>query len=199
MSLRPLLVEYLRFRLADDPPPLRLTFWDGDSFDFAPAPRVEIKLRRPRLLASLLRGNFHELGEAYVLGDLEIDGRVDEIVRVGLAVAERTERPSMLQRLRRLVNLDAQSHSRREDAADIRHHYDVSNEFYRLWLDERMIYSCAYFRTGAEDIDSAQCDKLDHICRKLRLQPGEQLLDIGCGWGGLLFWAAERYDRPASA
>lgn len=187
------MLEYLRVRLADDPPPLRLTFWDGDSFDFAPAPRVEITLRRPSLFAALLRGNFQQLGEAYVMGDLVVEGQVDEIVRVGLSLAERTERPSVLQRLRGLGQFARQGHSRREDAADIRRHYDVSNEFYRLWLDERMVYSCAYFVTGEEDIHLAQRQKLDHICRKLRLGPGERLLDIGCGWGGLLLWAAERY------
>ncbi len=84
-------------------------------------------------------------------------------------------------------------HSRRNDAEAIRHHYDVSNGFYRLWLDAGMTYSCAYFRTGTEDIDTAQRQKIEHICNKLRLQPGERLLDIGCGWGGLLHLAAERH------
>lgn len=72
-------------------------------------------------------------------------------------------------------------------------HYDVSNEFYRLWLDERMVYSCAYFETPEQDLDVAQCNKLDYICRKLRLQAGEYLLDIGCGWGALACWAAKYY------
>ncbi len=76
-------------------------------------------------------------------------------------------------------------------------HYDVSNEFYRLWLDERMVYSCAYFETPEQDLDTAQCNKLDHICRKLRLQPGELLLDIGCGWGALVCWAAKHYGVRA--
>jgi cyclopropane-fatty-acyl-phospholipid synthase len=84
-------------------------------------------------------------------------------------------------------------HSKARDAAAIRYHYDVSNAFYRLWLDRNMVYSCAYFETGDEDLDTAQEQKLDHLCRKLRLQPGDRLLDIGCGWGGLLCWAATRY------
>jgi cyclopropane-fatty-acyl-phospholipid synthase len=75
----------------------------------------------------------------------------------------------------------------------VRYHYDVSNDFYRLWLDRNMVYSCAYFETGEEDLDTAQEQKLEHICRKLRLRAGERLLDIGCGWGGLLCWAAQRY------
>ncbi|RWE33663.1 MAG: class I SAM-dependent methyltransferase [Mesorhizobium sp.] len=75
----------------------------------------------------------------------------------------------------------------------IEHHYDISNEFYRLFLDERMVYTCAYFTDFANDIDQAQKDKLDHICRKLRLKPGDRLLDIGCGWGAMLIHAAKHY------
>jgi cyclopropane-fatty-acyl-phospholipid synthase len=76
----------------------------------------------------------------------------------------------------------------------IQHHYDISNEFYRLFLDERMVYSCGYFTEFANGIDQAQADKLEHICRKLRLKPGESLLDIGCGWGAMLIYAAKHYN-----
>jgi cyclopropane-fatty-acyl-phospholipid synthase len=87
---------------------------------------------------------------------------------------------------------------RRGNRANIQHHYDVSNAFYRLWLDTRMVYSCAYFRSASDTLDAAQEHKLDHICRKLRLAPGERLLDIGCGWGGLIFWAAQHYGVEAT-
>src|SRR5207248_668760 len=83
--------------------------------------------------------------------------------------------------------------ARHREAANISYHYDVGNDFYRLWLDRRMVYSCAYFHNGEEDIDNAQQQKLNHICRKLMLKPGDRLLDIGCGWGGLLQWAATKY------
>ena len=76
----------------------------------------------------------------------------------------------------------ARRHSRARDAAAVRSHYDVGNEFYGLWLDRELTYSCAYFPTGDEDLDAAQAAKLDHVCRKLRLRPGETLLDVGCGW-----------------
>ena len=79
----------------------------------------------------------------------------------------------------------------------IQYHYDVSNEFYQLWLDEKMIYSCAYFKDPDESIDAAQARKLDYICRKLRLEPGDRLLDIGCGWGALIMHAAEHYGVEA--
>jgi cyclopropane-fatty-acyl-phospholipid synthase len=84
-------------------------------------------------------------------------------------------------------------HSRERDRAAIQYHYDVGNDFYLLWLDRHMQYSCGYFPTSAEDLDTAQERKLEHICRKLRLKPGERLLDIGCGWGGLAIYAAQKY------
>jgi cyclopropane-fatty-acyl-phospholipid synthase len=89
-------------------------------------------------------------------------------------------------------------HQRRSNRRNIAHHYDVSNAFYRMWLDQRMVYSCAYFRSESDSLDAAQAQKLDHICRKLRLAPGEAFLDIGCGWGGLIFWAAENYGVTAT-
>ncbi|ADE12096.1 class I SAM-dependent methyltransferase [Sideroxydans lithotrophicus] len=76
-------------------------------------------------------------------------------------------------------------------------HYDVSNDFYALWLDQQMVYSCAYYEEASQSLEQAQCNKLDHICRKLRLKPGEWLLDIGCGWGALICWAAEHYGVNA--
>jgi cyclopropane-fatty-acyl-phospholipid synthase len=89
--------------------------------------------------------------------------------------------------------MTGRKHSRQRDQQAISHHYDVSNDFYRLWLDRQLVYSCAYFETGAETLDEAQTAKLDLICRKLQLQPGDHLLDIGCGWGGLLIHAARHY------
>ena len=87
--------------------------------------------------------------------------------------------------------------TKRLDAKAIEFHYDVSNEFYALFLDRRMVYTCAYYRRPDGDLDQAQEDKLDLVCRKLRLAPGERLLDIGCGWGSLVVWAAERYGVEA--
>ncbi len=87
--------------------------------------------------------------------------------------------------------------SKKLNRHSISFHYDVSNDFYALWLEERMVYSCAYFEHAGQSLEQAQRNKLDHICRKLRLQPGERLLDIGCGWGALICWAAEHYGVTA--
>jgi cyclopropane-fatty-acyl-phospholipid synthase len=89
-------------------------------------------------------------------------------------------------------------HQRRSNRANIHDHYDVSNAFYRLWLDRQQVYSCAYFPTADTTLDDAQTAKLEHICRKLRLRPGERFLDIGCGWGALLFRAAEVHGADAT-
>jgi cyclopropane-fatty-acyl-phospholipid synthase len=154
------------------------------------------------------------LGEAYVRGDFDIEGDLASAMRLADAIRARmTPRRAVALLARLLVqsfaagraqrprsrfgSREGSLHSRERDAAAIRSHYDVGNDFYALWLDRRMVYSCAYFETGSEDIDAAQEAKLDHICRKLRLAPGDRLLDIGCGWGALVRHAAERYGVRA--
>src|SRR5207244_8323253 len=87
--------------------------------------------------------------------------------------------------------------TKRSDARAIAYHYDVSNDFYALFLDRRMVYTCAYYRRPDGDLEQAQEDKLDLVCRKLRLERGERLLDIGCGWGSLAIWAAQHYGVRA--
>jgi len=84
-------------------------------------------------------------------------------------------------------------HTRKLDSDAIRYHYDVSNDFYRLWLDENMVYSCAYFENGDETLEAAQLKKIDHILTKIQLRPGQTLLDIGCGWGALVLRAAQKF------
>ncbi len=192
-SARERVLAFLRRRLSDPPLPLRIAFWDGTAFDFAPSPAVTIAIRSPRVLRGVLTGNIGRLGEAYVEGDIVVDGRLQDVLRVGVELAERIGRTPAARRLAPLLKLFRRRHSRRRDAANVSYHYDVSNAFYALWLDRNMVYSCAYYATGAEDLDTAQERKLDHLCRKLRLEPGQRLLDIGCGWGGLLRWAASRY------
>lgn len=149
------------------------------------------------MLRALLTGDMARLGDLYVAGDLTVDGPMDDVMAAGIRLAERIGNNRVVTllagALARLPRNPLKRRTRRADAAAIQHHYDVSNDFYRLWLDWRMVYSCAYFHDGGEAIDAAQEAKLDHICRKLRLRPGERLLDIACGWGGLLRFAAERY------
>ena len=192
MSVRQRALNRISRSLENENLPLRLAFWDGEAFDFSAAPSVTITLRSPALLRYLATGDMSRLGDAYIRGDLLVEGPIEDILASGIRLAERigTASPALkiLSGLSRL-----RPRSRKSDAENIRRHYDVSNEFYALWLDRTMTYSCAYFRRGDEDIDTAQQQKIEHICRKLRLEPGQRLLDIGCGWGGLLRHAVASY------
>jgi cyclopropane-fatty-acyl-phospholipid synthase len=197
LPLRRRLLSFLQKRLADRQPTLRLTFWDGEVFDFAASPTVTLSLRTPRVARDLLLGRFDRLGDAYVAGDILVEGATADILRTGIELAERVGKARWIAPLVRGAGLLSFRHSKTQDARAIAYHYDVSDDFYRAFLDTAMIYSCAYFRTGAESIGQAQEQKLAHICNKLRLAPGDRVLDIGCGWGGLLHFAASRYGIAA--
>jgi cyclopropane-fatty-acyl-phospholipid synthase len=183
------LVETIR---ASGGQPLDLVLPDGSRLNFGQRPEVVMVIRDPDLLPALAQPTLGSLGEAFVNGRIDIDGDIIAVI----ASAERLAAAGGAPATARISAATAQ-HTPKQDLDDIKHHYDVGNEFYRLWLDERMIYSCGYFQTGDETIHAAQLAKLDHICRKLRLRPGERLLDIGCGWGGLILHAAQHYGVTA--
>lgn len=167
--------------------PLRLLLWDGKEVELGPNPTVTMTVKDPSLVSLLARPSLDTLGAAYVEGRLELSGPILEVIRVGDALS------AALAGDDEDVVPERQAHDKDTDAAAISYHYDLSNDFYALWLDREMVYSCAYFPTGTEDLDSAQQAKLHHLCRKLRLKPGEYLLDVGCGWGGLARFAAREY------
>lgn len=177
-----------------EPVPLRLVFWDGEVFDLAAEPTVTLTIKSRSVLRSLAAGRIGKLGDAYAAGGITAEGDPFDIVDVGIRLSERLGKLSGLATFARpLSAVLSFRHTKSNDAAAIRHHYDAPKEFYQPWLDESMTYSCGYFPTGTEDIDAAQRAKIDHICRKLRLGPGDHVLDIGCGWGGLLARAARLY------
>ena len=172
--------------------PLAIELWNGRRY--SPSGNTSVTLRVPRTsaLRHLLNADLAGLGAAYVEGDVDVEGPIGEAFRAAEKLVRNwgTALKGGLPRF--------SFHSKKQDQAAIRYHYDVSNDFYRLWLDRRMVYSCAYFKTGDEDIDTAQEQKLDHICRKLRLGPGDRFLDIGCGWGALIVHAAQQYGVQAT-
>jgi cyclopropane-fatty-acyl-phospholipid synthase len=141
----------------------------------------------------LARADLAALGEAYVEGHIDVEGPIGDAIRAAESLARRLSGG----RKGRIPGLLRNLHSKKTDSAAIRYHYDVSNDFYALFLDRRMVYSCAYFKTGEESLEQAQEQKLDHICTKLMLKPGDRFLDIGCGWGALVMHAAERYGVNA--
>ncbi|HKJ92383.1 MAG TPA: cyclopropane-fatty-acyl-phospholipid synthase family protein [Longimicrobiales bacterium] len=194
--------------LFPQPRPFGIRLPDGTAMPGPESPPFTLVLNRDGALRSMFRYPLEmSLGHAYLRGDFDIEG--DAVAAMGLldVVSELTV--SDLARLagrwlrlsragrkttpRDAARFSGQRHSQARDQSAVRYHYDVGNDFYRLFLDRRMVYSCAYFSTGAEDLDTAQERKLDYICRKLRLGPDQMFLDIGCGWGGLVIFAAERY------
>jgi cyclopropane-fatty-acyl-phospholipid synthase len=175
------------------PLPVGVTLWDGSCLRPAAAPRVKVAVRSRRALPALANPTLGKLARHYVEQDLDLEGDVRDMVRVGEVLAGAPGAARGRSRLWRWLR-----HTRRFDRDAIRRHYDVDGAFYGLWLDPLRVYSCAYYRRADDTLDIAQRQKLDHICRKLQLKPGERLLDIGCGWGALVMWAAERYGARAT-
>jgi len=174
--------------------PVALVLPDGARVPLSPSPEVDVIARSLSGLKALATPAMGRLARAYVHGDVDFTGSA----RRALAIAERMVGDVAHGASSTRGRVLSFVHHRRGNRRNIAHHYDVSNAFYRMWLDRRMVYSCAYFRTPDDSLDDAQAQKLDHICRKLRLAPGERFLDIGCGWGALIFWAAEHYGVRAT-
>ncbi|HUV29334.1 MAG TPA: cyclopropane-fatty-acyl-phospholipid synthase family protein [Anaerolineales bacterium] len=185
--------------------------WDGSLWPDEKPRDATIVLNHPGALKSMF-SSMSEMGlaEAYLYDDFDIEGEIERVYDLGESLEKTTasmqKKLKLSLSLRRLpegdvhvqgrrgpADLTGDVHSIDRDRQAISYHYDVSNDFYALWLDRNLVYSCAYFDDPEEDLDSAQLRKLDYICRKLRLKPGHHLLDIGCGWGGLVKYAAENY------
>jgi cyclopropane-fatty-acyl-phospholipid synthase len=151
-------------------------------------------------LAALAAGQIGKVAEDYVEKRTHIEGGMRDVMAAAAAMLPGSPVPSdtrwWTQMMRRARSIT--SHTPQKDAEQIRFHYDVSDDFYALWLDPRRVYSCAYYRNVDMSLAEAQEAKLDHICRKLMLREGERFLDIGAGWGGLLLWAAENYGVQAT-
>ena len=172
--------------------PVKLRFWNGSEIELGNSPRVTISTSSAAGLRHLLSPSLDRLGYAYVEGELDVDGHVMDIIDVAARLSSHAHEGKQSRSVLRLAR-----HSRKQDADDIAYHYDVSNDFYALWLDHNMVYSCGYFRNEHDSLDLAQEQKIDHILHKLRLRPGDRLLDIGCGWGALVMRAAEKFGARA--
>ena len=197
-------------------------YWDG-TFEPAGAsstPDFTLSFQRPGALRRMfLPATELSIAESFVSGDVDIEGNMEAAMYLGDALGKRLQSPADQMRLvRKLLALPKDPATapkelkgtrfsrgvakimaigRPGDEKAIQYHYDVGNEFYQLWLDPKMVYTCAYFRNADDDLATAQVAKLDHICRKLRLEPGMKMLDVGCGWGALIMHAAQNYGVEA--
>lgn len=193
------LLPKIESQLSALPVPITLQLPDGRQVA-KPGSRVTLAFNEWSALAKLATRQVGAIGEAYVEGRVQIEGAMRDLIdaTVSLLPGNPAEtNTTWWSRLQRRAKSRG-SHSVGRDARQIEFHYDVSDDFYALWLDQRRVYSCAYFRDAEMTLAQAQEAKLDHICRKLLLKPGERFLDIGSGWGALLMWAAEHYGVDAT-
>jgi len=201
----------LQTLLADcHPRNFAVRFWDGTTWgpESGQEAVFSLVIHRPgSLRGMILPGSNLAVGEAYIYGDFDVEGDFESAFALEQSLAgARLSTSDKLRCARHLMKLPAPErpsggrktgklsgplHSLSRDREAVRYHYDISNSFYALWLDRRMVYSTAYFTDPKEDLETAQERKLDYICRKLRLRPGDRLLDIGCGWGGLVIHAGK--------
>lgn len=167
-----------------------IKFWDGTYKNYGPdAPYVTIVFKSPAVIRAMARNVSLAIGEAYAKGDIEVEAPLDNLVRLTI---ENQEVFGSWGKAAQRVHLH--TNNKRNQAAYIEHHYDLGNDFYRLWLDkETMTYTCAYFRSPTDTLEQAQAQKLDHVLRKLQLEPGQTVAELGCGWGHLLVRAAKNY------
>jgi cyclopropane-fatty-acyl-phospholipid synthase len=171
-----------------------IRLWDGQEVHWNIAPRFTLTfLDRETFRRCFSTRDPADFAEAYIDGHLLIDG--DFWAAIGLGSYLRGLQIGFREKLRFAPKLvvPATSHTVDQDRRDVEAHYDLSNDFFRLFLDEKMVYSCAYFAHPEQSLERAQERKLELICRKLALKPDETLLDVGCGWGALLIWAARKY------
>lgn len=190
-----MMINRFKSGLGGQPLPLSIRFWNGETMRFGEHDSVRLSLNSPKAAVSLSKPTLGKFARCYVEGEIDLEGDIHEILDLG-------EKLCVVGECLAQDKKDSQTwkwwrHTRSRDRKNISYHYDVSNDFYALWLDQKRVYSCAYFRHPDDTLEAAQEAKLDHICKKLMLQPGESLLDIGCGWGGLVLWAAQHYGVHA--
>jgi cyclopropane-fatty-acyl-phospholipid synthase len=193
------LTELLRSRIGE--PNVQIELWDGTIVGNEAGSIGRIIIRRPRILWRLLMNSEVAFGEAFTCQDLEIDGDLVAVLtelNIGLA---KVARKQGLSRLFQPWGLTGRRPRQTlvESRASVHHHYDMGNDFYKLWLDQQLVYTCAYYHGATDSLESAQIAKMGHICRKLRLLPGETVVEAGCGWGALALHMAREYGVTVKA
>lgn len=193
---KPLLARMLR---SIGNPPLHFSLWTGDEIPAAGDARAgRILIHDPGALLNLIRDPALQFGEMYAAGRIDVRGDLAAILEQ-IYCALPDPQGAAAARWRPSAMLEARRRSPRQARQNIRHHYDFGNDFYKLWLDRQMVYTCAYFPTRDASLEDAQAAKMDHVCRKLRLTPGERVIEAGCGWGAMALHMARHYGVSVKA
>ena len=189
----------------------QVRLWDGSTWGQKNDPRFTIAIHSPGGLRRIFESPSElSLGEAYIYDDYDLEGNIEAVMELAdtlthsnLALREKVHLAALVRSLPTAkhavhpARLFGSKHSSHRDRQAIAYHYNLPSEFYSLFLDDRLVYSCAYFHNPSDSLEIAQVQKLDHICRKLRLHEGDRILDIGCGWGALVLHAAKHYGVEA--
>ena len=181
--------------LADPDTPFVARYWTGESETYGEGvPAFILHLRSAEAVRRILRDSSLGFAEAYMAGNVEVEGNLQALLKFVSAPVHDAFHLSFKEMAGLLMSAYLTRNTIAGAKQNVARHYDLGNDFYRLWLDKSMTYTCAYFRAPNDTLDEAQRNKHEHLCHKLRLQPGQTLVDIGCGWGAMLFYAAEHYD-----
>lgn len=181
-------------------PRVALRLWDGKEFSVSHGKPVAcIEFRKRRAIFELLTSPSIGFGECYSTGLIEIHGDILALANeITTAFTRQRDRGYWWHKFRSLL-VAIRTNSPTRSRHNVHHHYDLGNDFYRLWLDERLLYTCAYYESAGASLAEAQVSKLDHVCRKLRLEPGQTVIEAGCGWGALAMHMAEHYGVSVKA
>lgn len=179
-------------------PPLRLALWDGQ--ELLPQDRSTalcVLIRDRGALMKLIANPEYWIGEMYTAGRVDVQGNLVDVLETIYRSLPRNNPGKKHGLLKSLSNKESNTPS--VSVRNVHHHYDIGNDFYKLWLDKKMVYTCAYFPDHSMDLEHAQIAKMDKICRKLRLKPGETVVEAGCGWGALALHMAKHYGAQVKA
>lgn len=181
--------EFIKFMENFDASPFIMKL-DGKEYKIGHgAPTFTVIFHKTPNISELLTSTSIALGEAYMNGDIEIEGDLYDALNMFLG-----QMGKFSTNQKKLKNLIFSSKSKKNQKKEVSSHYDIGNDFYKLWLDETLSYSCGYFENSSDSLYKAQCNKVDRILKKLYLKEGMSLCDIGCGWGFLLIQAAKKYQ-----
>ncbi|MFQ5755336.1 MAG: class I SAM-dependent methyltransferase [Acidiferrobacterales bacterium] len=198
MALDRALVRHL-LRTLDDPP-INVILWNGEELtgsQSAPVARVWIRDRKA-FFKVLTRPELH-FGDLYSSGRIAVEGSLVQFMEIINRASKNSARTGIVKKYLAHPLNRSRASAQGSSRDNIHHHYDLSNDFYKLWLDKQMQYTCAYFPDPAMTLEAAQLAKLDHVCRKLQLKPGDTVVEAGCGWGGLARHMARHYGVKVKA